>query len=270
MKQEFSDKDFTKDLLPINRRKQFGFVFKNNWKRFLFLGFILFLFSLPLIVSLLIRDFRAVELVKSEQQDLLLTNELFFAIFIVPSFVILFIGLSGLFRILRNYAWSEGILYKQDYIIGIKQNGLFFSIIGFIFIVLYYASYILSIYINVNFVKYLPLVFYLLFIIPICLIELSMISIYKNSFFRFVLNSIKIYFRKAPHILISEVIILLIPVILIVIPMPLIIKYIVLVLFIFIMLPIMCFAFQLLSVHIFDELINKENHKEIYHKGLFN
>ena len=270
MKKSFSDKDFTIDLLPINRRKEFGFVFKNNWKRFLFLGFLMLLFSLPLIASLLVRDFRAVTLVKSGDTDLLFTNELFFAIFIIPSYIILFIGLSGLFRIMRNYVWSEGILYRQDFLIGIKQNWLFFSIIALIFSISYYVSYLLSVYINVAFVRYLPFAIFLLVIIPLSLIQLSMISVYKNTFGMFVLNSMKIYAKKVVFILLSELIFLVIPVLLIVLPMPLIIKYVVLVIFIFVLLPIMCFAYELLSIHIFDELINKDNHPEIYRKGLFN
>lgn len=268
MKETHSQVDFTVDLFPINRLKQFGFVFKNNWKRFLFLGFLLVLFSLPLIVSLFIRDFRAFELVKSGKENLLLTNELFFSIFIIPSFVIFFIGLSGMFRIFRNYVWSEGILYKQDFLIGIKQNCFLFCAVGLFLALFYYLSYILSIYINVNFVKYIPFAIYLLIIIPVSLVELSMVSIYKNTLFKFVTNSLKIYIKKILHILVSEIIFLIIPAVLILVPMPLIVKYTILVVFIFALLPIQCFAFELLSVHIFDEVINKDNHKEIYRKGL--
>lgn len=270
MKKANQDRDFTLEMLPINRRKQFVFVLKSNWKRFLLLGFILLLFSAPLIVSLLLRDFRAVKLVKGGETDLLFTNELFFSIFIIPSIVLIFIGLSGLFRIMRNYVWSEGILLRQDYLLGIKQNWLFYSIIGLIFSLTYYLSYLLSVYINISFVRYIPFALFLIFIIPVLFIELSMISIYKNSFFMFTLNSLKVYMKKAWIFLIAEFVIVLIPALLIVIPMPLIIKYVVLILFIFVLLPIICFSFQLITTSIFDEMINKTNHPSIYRKGLFN
>ena len=270
MKSVNEDRDFTLEMLPINSKKQFGFVLKSNWKRFLFLGFILLLFSIPLIVSLLLRDFRAVKLVQGGETDLLFTNELFFAIFIIPSIVLLFVGLSGLFRIVRNYVWSEGILLRQDFLIGIKQNWLFFTIIGLIFSISYYISYLLSVYININFVRYIPFAIFFILIIPVVFIELSMIVIYKNSFLLFTFNSLKIYIKKGWVFLIAELVILLIPALLIVVPMPLIIKYIVLVFFILVLLSILCFAFQLLSTYIFDELINKTNHQEIYRKGLFN
>ena len=270
MKKVNEDRDFTLEMLPINRKKQFGFVLKNNWKRFLLLGFILLLFSAPLIASLLLRDFRAVKLVKGGETDLLLTNELFFAIFIIPSIVLVFVSLSGLFRIMRNYVWSEGILLRQDYLLGIKQNWLFFSIIGLIFSLTYYLSYLLSGYINISFVRYIPFALFLIFIIPVLFIELSMISIYKNSFLKFTLNSLKVYIKKAWIFLIAELVILLIPALLIIVPMPLLIKYIVLILFLFVLLPIICFSFQLLTINIFDELINRTNHPSIYRKGLFN
>ena len=272
MKQEFSDKDFTIDLFPINRRKQFGFVLKHNWKRFLFLGFILLLFSIPLILSFVFKDLRAVKIANSGEENitsLLFINELFFALFIIPSFAIFFVGLSGIFRIFRNLAWSEGILYKQDYLIGIKQNGLFFFIESLMFSIGYYASYLLSFYINISFVRYIPLALFLLIVIPVLFIKLSMISIYKNSFAKFIVNSIKIYVKKPLHLWVSEIVILLIPIVLLIFPMLLIVKYIVLIIYIFLMLPIICFAYQLLCIHIFDELINKENHEEIYKKGLF-
>ena len=194
---------------------------------------------------------------------------MFFAIFIIPSYVVLFIGLSGLFRILRNYVWSEGILFRQDYLIGIKQNWLLFSLFGLVFIGSYYLFYFLSVYINVNYVRYLPFAVFILVLAPITLIELSMVSIYKNTILKYVFNSTKIYIKNMLPILISEIAILLVPTVLIVVPMPLIIKYVILVVFIIAILPIMSFAFQLLSVHIFDKMINAQNHLDIYHKGLF-
>ena len=138
--------------LPINRKSEFKYLIKYRWKSLLILGGILFLFSLPLFASLLIKDLKAISIVTTAESDnelsALIINDMFYAVFIVPSIVVLFIGLSGLYRIIRNYIWAEGVLLKHDFFIGIKQNWKHFVINGIIFSLFYYAIYISTLYIN--------------------------------------------------------------------------------------------------------------------------
>ena len=128
--------------LPINRKSEFKYLIKYRWKSLLILGGILFLFSLPLFASLLIKDLKAISIVTTAESDnelsTLIINDMFYAVFIVPSIVVLFIGLSGFYRIIRNYIWAEGVLLKHDFFIGIKQNWKHFVINGIIFSLLYY------------------------------------------------------------------------------------------------------------------------------------
>ena len=190
------------DSLPINRKNEFKYLLKYRWKSLFIIGGILFLFAIPLLVSLLIKDLKAISIVTSspENSDLstLLINDLFYAIFVIPSFVILFVGLAGIYRIIRNYIWAEGVILKADFFIGIKQNWKHFAITGFMFSLLYYAIYLSAFFINVPFIKYLPLAFCVIAIYPALLVSMNLTVIYKNSYLvqfknAFILSIKKIY-----------------------------------------------------------------------------
>ena len=259
--------------LPINRKSEFKYLIKYRWKSLLILGGILFLFSLPLFASLLIKDLKAISIVTTAESDnelsTLIINDMFYAVFIVPSIVVLFIGLSGFYRIIRNYIWAEGVLLKHDFFIGIKQNWKHFVINGIIFSLLYYAIYISTLYINVPFVKYLPLAFCVLFIYPVILVHMNLTVVYKNSYLTQFKNAFILYVKRIYIYFPLFLLFAVIPIILIVLPIPLIVKYIILFVFIYFFIPFYVLGFSVFSTYVFDENINKGNHQELYKKGLF-
>ena len=258
--------------LPDNRRKEFFYLIKYRWKSILLIGGLLFLFSIPLLGSILLKDLKAISIVTtSDGEDVssLLINDLFYSVFIVPSFVILFIGLSGVYRVVRNYIWAEGVIFKSDFLIGIKQNWFPFALDGFIFSVLFYGLYIATVYINIPYLKYLPIAVCFILIYPVILIHTNLTVVYKNNYFKQMKNALLIYIRRAYIYLPLFILLITIPFVFFIFYIPLIVKYIILILFVNLFLPFFILLFNTYSISVFDYYINKENHQEIYKKGLF-
>ena len=261
------------DALPINRKNQFKYLIKNRWKSLFIIGGVLVLFAIPLFVSLFVKDLKAISIVTtsedSNELSTLLINDIFYGVFIVPSVVIFFIGLAGIYRIIRNYIWGEGVIFKSDFLIGIKQNWKHFLISGLLFSLLYYCVYIASVFIAVPFVRYLPLAFVLLFVYPVIFIHMNLTVIYKNNYLMQSKNAFILYIKRVYIFLPLFLLFLIIPILLMVFSMPLLAKYIILFVFIYLFIPFYILGFSIYSIHIFDESINEESHPEFYKKGLF-
>ena len=259
--------------LPNNRKNQVKHIIKFRWKAFMLLGGVLSLFALPLLASFLIKDLKAISIVTTsgENADLntLIINDIFYSVFIVPSSVMFFIGLSGIFRIIRNYLWGEGVIFGSDFFIGIKQNWKHFTINGFIFSALFYGLYLSVVYIDVPFIKYLPLAFCLLFIYPTILVHMNLTVIYKNNYFTQFKNAFILYVKKFYIYFPLFLLLIAIPLVFLFLQIPLIVKYIVLFVFIYLFITFYFLIFNAFSMSVFDENINKERHPELYKKGLF-
>ena len=261
------------DSLPVNRKNEFKYLLKYRWKSLFIIGGILFLFAIPLLVSLLIKDLKAISIVTTspENSDLstLLINDLFYAIFVIPSFVILFVGLAGIYRIIRNYIWAEGVILKADFFIGIKQNWKHFVITGFMFSLLYYVIYLSAFYINVPFIKYLPLAFCVIAIYPALLVSMNLTVIYKNSYLMQLKNAFILSIKKIYIFFPLFLLLVLIPFIVGVFSIPIVFKYIILTLFLYFFVPTFILGISTYSMSVFDENINKDKHPDLYKKGLF-
>lgn len=260
------------NALPINRKSQLKQLIVYRWKSLLIIGGILLIFAIPLFASFLLKDLKAISIVTtSDTSDLslLFLNDLFYAIFIVPSIAIFFIGLSGIYRIVRNYIWAEGVILKSDFFIGIKQNWMHFAISGLIFALIYYGSYLAILYIDVPMLKYLPLALSVVLIYPVILVHMNLTVIYKNSYLAQFKNAFLLYVKKFYIYLLFFIVLIIIPFIFMVCPVPLIIKYVILFLFIYLFIPFFVLIISVFSMYVFDENINKERHPDLYKKGLF-
>ncbi len=128
-----SKKNFTADMMPKNRREVFFDVFKLQWKSLLFCGLIILLFSIPLhfvsvyeyltVVSL--RDMQAAvssDTARAEFDSQITLVSLTSSLISIPALMFLSIGISGIMRVIRQYAWEDVVYFKTDFTIGIKQN----------------------------------------------------------------------------------------------------------------------------------------------------
>ena len=259
--------------LPTNRKSQLKYLIIYRWKSLLIMGGVLLLFAIPLLVSLLLKDLKAISIVTNssdgEELTTLFINDIFYAVFVIPSTIIFFLGLAGIYRVIRNYIWGEGVIFGADFFLGIKQNWKHFVINGLVSSTLFYGVYLATAYINVPFVKYLPLAVAILFIFPAILVHMNLTVIYKNNYFAQFRNAFVIYVRRFYIYLPLFLLAIAIPVVFMIFTIPLLVKYIILFVFIYLFIPFYVLSISVFSMHEFDEMINKTRHPELYKKGLF-
>lgn len=260
------------DNLPTTRNSQLKHIIKYRFKYLFLMGSILILFAAPLLASLFIKDLKAISIVsKSEGSDTtaLFLNDLFYSVFIIPSSIIFFVGLSGIYRIIRNYIWAEGVIFKSDFFIGIKQNWKHFAITGFLVSFIFYGLYLSTVYIEIPFIRYLPIAICFIFIYPAFLVHMNLTVIYKNNYFMQFKNGFVLYVKRIYVYLPFFFILVAIPLIPMIFTIPLIIKYVILFLFIYFLIPFYVLIISEYSTYVFDENINKQKHPDLYKKGLF-
>ncbi|MGI6713863.1 MAG: hypothetical protein ACOX3K_02245 [Bacilli bacterium] len=273
--------DFTSSLLPQTRREQFKDLFKNEWKTLLALGFILFLFALPYLVLYAFRFFYAAfyssALIEGglDERTIQFNMIIFHALFdlgtIIP-YSVLSLGLAGTMRVMSNLVYGEGVLFKDDFINGIKKAwkaylfaaiifGLVKAVYSFGSNYLTFEGSTLSAILN----GVLVIVVYL-FVVPTMMLMLELNSTYNITF----INNIQASFKFTVLTLIPTglfsiglffvlylsnisqlfIIILIISILIIVI------------------VPIYLLLWKLFIAHIFDKFINVHDYLEFYRKGL--
>ncbi len=128
-----SKTEYVAAMLPHTRKEVFWDVLKMHWKDLLSGGFVILLFSLPLHFFAIYEDIaraglqQKLENASAEQQQQILYQMLSLnntrALWDVLGFLILALGISGMIRVIRQYAWEENVYFAADFPRGIRQNG---------------------------------------------------------------------------------------------------------------------------------------------------
>ena len=108
---------------------------------------------------------KEVDIIKND----ILKIELVYSALIIVSSVIFFVGLSGVMKIYKRLVWREPIFIKDDFFLGVKENGLGFIIFGFILGTLISIEEIVPI-LTSTFLQYVPIGLNLVLLFPIILI----------------------------------------------------------------------------------------------------
>lgn len=203
--------DYTKNMLPQTRRQVFWDVVQLQWKKLLLLGAILLLFYLPLLLSAATKDIYVANLYTSlkgaDEAQKLAAGQTLANLDVLRSLVnilfllVLAVAVSGILRVVRQYAWEENVHLPTDMGKGIRDNYLQTAAIGVIAGLLYtlcltvyytapsYTSPLLSV------LSLLPIGISLLVILPITLIALVMVPVYSNKLWMTFKNAFFIYTR---------------------------------------------------------------------------
>lgn len=203
--------DYTKNMLPQTRRQVFWDVVQLQWKKLLLLGMILLLFYLPLLLSAVTKDIYVANLYTSlkgaDEAQRLAAGQTLANLDVLRSLVhilfllVLAVAVSGVLRVVRQYAWEENVHLPTDMGKGIRDNYLQTAAIGVIAGLLYtlcltvyytapsYTSPLLSV------LSLLPIGISLLVILPITLIALVMVPVYSNKLWMTFKNAFFIYTR---------------------------------------------------------------------------
>ncbi len=128
-------------MLPKNRKEVFFDVMKLNFGKMLMFGCIMLFFAFPIHALAIAEDFYRDALNQTiagvtevEKIARVYLSELLFHILRsainIPFFVLFSVGLAGMARVIRQYAWGENVDFNHDFALGVKQNIKQFVLIG--------------------------------------------------------------------------------------------------------------------------------------------
>ena len=276
---KYRAEEFSVNDLPRSRAKQYFDILKNDWKLFLLLGFFFVLFSIPYLTVGVLHWFIKVNLPAQLEADggtpemiysALQLTEILYEVALVPCSLLICIPLAGTARILKRLAHAEGVLFKDDFVSGLKMNIWHFIVFMFIYCFLRFIAQFTYIYIE-NIPIVAPIVrgvsmgiLYVLFV-PILLVMFAQDSLYKISIWMNFKNSYQIAVRQILVMLIFSLIIFGIY-FLRLINHPIIETGILLV--VIFLSPFYLLALFLFALSKFDKYINADYYPDIYRKGL--
>ena len=194
---KIADQDYEMSMLPQTRRAVFFDVLKLQWRKLLILGLILVAFSLPMIFLNLARDAYAYGMIilNSDADDAIrnqaavqsLSMDVQVCALLTVPFMIYSVGLAGVLRVLRQFAWGENVHIPTDFGRGVKDNFRPMLLLSFLTgIVLTLCCFLLYLAICYQtdamwMLCIVPVAFSVLFILPVFAISMVMIPVYNNA-----------------------------------------------------------------------------------------
>ncbi len=282
MKKNNSQVDFNEQLLPPTRKKQALEIISMHWKKLGLIGLLFVAFGIPLIMCHVsipaARETIYQTLIQQGKTEEQIIGVLSFNTFIsdcvaVLAYLLLSVAFAGSVRIIRNIVYNDGVLFKEDYLKGIKMYykpflisfgiyGLTRAILkGIDLLTINSTDIKISILIGI-----VTAIFYVI-IVPIMYIYLSYNVFYTDSFITKVVNCFKIYISNILGLLMFIPWLLILYYLLPLIPQ-FAIRIVVELFILIIFCPLFVLLFHLFMVHIYDKTINIHQFPEIYRKGL--
>jgi len=192
--------DYTPQMLPQNRKQVFFDVVKLHYAQLLSLGFILILFSLPLLISQILQDNMTSSIISkltdaSTEEEIstayknITAAENLRAVINVALFMLYSVGFSGVIRVVRQYAWEQNVRLMTDFSKGVKQNigqMLFTAFIGgLIYALCVYAVNLASLSSGaISWLLYMPVAISVMIVFPVICYTVIAISVYSNKWWK--------------------------------------------------------------------------------------
>lgn len=211
-KQPSAKSDYTKSMLPQNRKAVFRDVLQLHWQKLLLLGIILFLFYLPFLPVNMYYDSYAAEIYQAlpsmdkPRQEAAIHSvmqlDLLRGAISIPLLVLLSLPLSGILRTIRQYAWEENVHIPTDFAKGIRDNfrqtAALAALSGLIYTLCLSVYYTADAYRFeiISILSLLPIAISLLLVLPIVAISLAMIPVYSNGIWKTLKNAFFVYTRS--------------------------------------------------------------------------
>ena len=270
--------DFLELQLPQTRKDQFFFILKNQYWTLFLLGLLLMLSLLPIIINVYFKNFfengfynlyASGNISKAEYDSAFLYLTIGSSSISTVLLSVFAVCLSGANRIIKLMIYGEGVVFKEDFKLGIKQNYLNTFLICFFFGIILTIVRFLSTF----FLEYLigiPLYIFLAIVVaPIFIIALIFTSIYEANVFQCINNAAKLFVHYWwQFILLSIVPLGSIYALSLLGSTTYILSLIQIVLAVFV-LPIYLLLLYEISNSMFDKYINKDNFEDNYMKGLY-
>lgn len=137
-----ADRDFTAEMLPHDRKSQFFNILKNRVPLMMKSAIIVFMFFIPFILAAsyktvvvygFYKQYNGGAITYENMLAYINYTELLAALAYVPCLTIASLAISGVNRITRRLVFGEGVFYKDDFIVGIKNNGKSYALIALAF-----------------------------------------------------------------------------------------------------------------------------------------
>lgn len=178
--------------LPINRWQLFKFTYRNHLSLIIKLSLMIAIFSIPLFTFLIVKNVFANALLSqiNQNNELIILQryyyqEIILDIFYIPCFVILAIGLSGGFFVMKKYLYQEGFIFLKDFRNGMKKSKEFILSTLILSIILYLLLFLKNFLSYINFQYYIPLSIFV-FIIVFYWLMFLFLHIVKFIFIRMI------------------------------------------------------------------------------------
>ena len=204
-KTKVAKQDFLEENLPQTRKDQFFDILKNQYKVVLFVGLMLLVFFLPILAfsifkSIMIGKAYALydlgEATVEQVNDAVIFNTLISDGANLLLYPILFVGVGGVLRIIRQLVYGEPVVFRFDFNKGIKDNFKTFLLIGlFVALLKLLISFIV---IGFGFNPYIKVAAYAILyavLLPPLFVMSAYSVIYANKFFTSLKQSFLLYLR---------------------------------------------------------------------------
>ena len=271
--------------LPVNRQKQYGFVYRTNFMTLLKCSLLLFAFELPIFAQLILLLIYTGPIVvnsslsSAEKFVSLLNLVKVIALFTPLSLPILSIGMLGVSYVYKKIIYNDGFLLFRDFKSGIKE-GKHGILLSFLLSVLMTMLVIgtLSLYSFLSLTGFFVLCFVMLLLLFLSFILLQYQNLFSLYYYQNLFGNIKNSFLFTFHSLFSSFGILFLEIGVFVILYSIdwfslsrltFLTLIGMILQIFFFSVNGMLIFQLNAVSKFDKLINIKDYPEMYQKGLY-
>lgn len=278
-----SKNDCTPNSLPHNRKEVFFDVLKLHFGDLMKCGFILFAFCAPLIALSVYKELALMSFqvqIKSIADETSLFEEIrrmvvfdnLTALIALPLFMIASVGLAGVMRIIRQFAWEENVYIRYDFKEGVKQNVKQTLLASFI-VGLFYFLYTLvqnAVMLTVGgletYMMIIPKTVLAVVFIPALAYTLVSASLYNNRFFENVRIGFVLYAENIAKTLFALLLSALSAVLMFV--PDFICKIVGESVFVF-ALPVCMLGWWLVAYNLLDVRINTINHTDLIGRGTF-
>lgn len=277
---EPAKEDFSPEKLPSNRAKLFSYMITNKFFKIYKNHILIVLFFLPLIIwGVLTMEYTDMVFSLDPKEGITHFIEYWFTVYVtaIPMWAIAFVGLAGGLNVLKKLAWNDPVIFKTDFIRGIKLSGKQLAAIGALwgtaFAFIRYAIDWLSFYYKVFDDSYSVVfgIFVCLFllVVTICytVYMTCMASMYNVTFKQLLIGTFKLYF--ADFFLSTGIILLsLSPIIILLSVGFAITTLLAYLLSLCLLIGIIILPMFLVCLHTFDRVINKKDYPDFYGRGL--
>lgn len=271
--------------LPVNRQKQYGFVYRTNFMTLLKCSLLLFAFELPIFAQLILLLIYTGPIVvnsslsSAEKFVSLLNLVKVIALFTPLSLPILSIGMLGVSYVYKKIIYNDGFLLFRDFKSGIKEGkqGILLSFLLSVLMTMLVIG-TLSLYSFLSLTGFFVLCFVMLLLLFLSFILLQYQNLFSLYYYQNLFGNIKNSFLFTFYSLFSSFGILFLEIGVFVILYSIdwfslsrltFLTLIGMILQIFFFSVNGMLIFQLNAVSKFDKLINIKDYPEMYQKGLY-